>query len=433
MPQSDCAARRIYIDMGTNWANTLRLHEDLAHLTDGVPGTDGDTESGTSTQWQVVGFEASPLIWPYVDRFVTYLNGAGPRPTLCVPPAGSSTHLEKYTKAYGCASGGMTCMFKRLKLELDRLRPDPKLNGSALVQTRLRDAVTCFRGARARIPADGSSFSFIPAGVGTVAGWMDVYSPPRQLIRGGSVDLDGKVMRAIGGSKTLDLNNGMSAGEGARDHTYRVPVADVVGWMERTLRERDLVILKMDVEGAEQSILEAMIDRDLLRRIDVLSLEGWSPLRQALRARGANLTAPTVEHRSMDNGALDASLRTAVERFSPALKLVSEDCRSRDGRKLVPGSPTGPSGLLRCSLGNNVAHSGIDSKSKREAEEIIIPAECELLNASSARRGRARAAAQRQRARTTPLVGPPSPDAGATPTVPPGAASHTAALRISRE
>ncbi len=88
-----------------------------------------------------------------------------------------------------------------------------------------------------------------------------------------------------------------------------------VGWMERTLRERDLVILKMDVEGAEQSILEAMIDRDLLRRVDVLSLEGWSPLWQALRARGATLTAPTASMpRSIDNGAMDASLRTAVER-----------------------------------------------------------------------------------------------------------------------
>ena len=81
--------RRVFIDLGANWANTLRLYEDLMPAMAGQP-------------WEVYGFEASPFIQPCLEKFVAFLNGQGPRPPTIVPPSGSSLHLNEFAERYGC-------------------------------------------------------------------------------------------------------------------------------------------------------------------------------------------------------------------------------------------------------------------------------------------------------------------------------------------
>jgi len=93
-----CPPRRIYIDLGVNWCNTIlqyRQHE---------PPVRGHTNvSRVYAGWEVYGFEASPLIQPYVEEHMAWLDGRrADVPVLCVPPAGSSKHLAKWAPHYHC-------------------------------------------------------------------------------------------------------------------------------------------------------------------------------------------------------------------------------------------------------------------------------------------------------------------------------------------
>ena len=63
------ATRHVYVDMGANWANTLRLWHDM-----------GKAKPGS--HWEVYAFEASPLIQPYVENLTRHLNRKGPKPVL---------------------------------------------------------------------------------------------------------------------------------------------------------------------------------------------------------------------------------------------------------------------------------------------------------------------------------------------------------------
>ena len=61
MASSSCPRRHVYIDMGVNWGNTLRLFEDI--------------EPNATSAFDVYGFEANPLIQPFADSYVQWLNG----------------------------------------------------------------------------------------------------------------------------------------------------------------------------------------------------------------------------------------------------------------------------------------------------------------------------------------------------------------------
>ena len=179
------AARRIYLDMGANWANTLRLYEELLQPSDVLP-SDG--------RWLVFAFEASPLIAPYVEKFTDFLNGRrAEQPHTCLPTSGSSIHLSEYALAYGCAqfidysldlsnSDWLRCVFERLDRPLRQLvdEMDPKLNSSSLLREPLYGATT-FDDSTTR--HGDAQFVFVPAAVGVEDGtWLDMYNNPRQLI-----------------------------------------------------------------------------------------------------------------------------------------------------------------------------------------------------------------------------------------------------------
>jgi hypothetical protein len=70
-----------YIDLGVNWANTARLYRDI------FP---------EKVNWHVFGFEASPLIQPFANKYFGFLNNENPEPNNCLPRSGSTSHLQMY-------------------------------------------------------------------------------------------------------------------------------------------------------------------------------------------------------------------------------------------------------------------------------------------------------------------------------------------------
>ncbi|KAJ1640013.1 hypothetical protein T492DRAFT_24994 [Pavlovales sp. CCMP2436] len=75
-----CSQRHVYLDLGSNWANTLRLYEHLA------------PRNRRSRAWE-----------PYVNDFCAWLNGERERePLLCLPRSGSTPHLRSYAAVLGC-------------------------------------------------------------------------------------------------------------------------------------------------------------------------------------------------------------------------------------------------------------------------------------------------------------------------------------------
>lgn len=228
-------SRRAYFDLGANWANTLRLYKDI-----------GDPGHASQHPWEVYAFEASPLVVPYVDKFVTFLNGKGSKPELLWPPAGSTPHLQKYAAKYGCpneASQEMRdCMYQVFQKPLQRMVPNTTLMSRDVVQLRVAQASSP--------PADGSDrFVLVPAAAGAAEKKLHLgHVDPEQMIRGGaSVTPTGT--------------------------QFVVPVADFVSMLVDNFKEEDYVVVKMDIEGGEFEVLNRLIKERKSDIIDVLALE----------------------------------------------------------------------------------------------------------------------------------------------------------------
>ena len=122
----------LYLDAGANWGNTLRLANDLF----------------PKQNWLTVAFEASPMIQPFVEDYVDFLNAPpGERPdapTVCLPRSGSTPHLRRYAPSLGCKSKSdeamRACVMAALAPRLAALKPDPSLNSSDVVDKRLAEA-----------------------------------------------------------------------------------------------------------------------------------------------------------------------------------------------------------------------------------------------------------------------------------------------------
>jgi len=234
VPQS--TSRRAYFDLGCNWANTLRLYKDI-----------GDPGQVSQHPWEVYAFEASPLVVPYVDEFVTFLNGKGSKPELLWPPAGSTAHLQKYAAKYGCPNEGKKemrdCMWQVFQKPLQRMVPNATLMPTDVVRSRVAQASSP--------PADGlDRFVLVPAAAGASEKKLHLGRvDPQQMIRGGVID---------------------------NDHTgkqFDVPVADFVSMLVDNFKEDDYVVVKMDIEGGEFEILNRLIKERKGDIIDVLAFE----------------------------------------------------------------------------------------------------------------------------------------------------------------
>ena len=231
------APRNIYLDLGVNWCNTLQLYRDIpeAHATSAAP-------------WEVWGFEAAPLIMPFAEKCAHALSSGLPIPTPPIPPAGSTKDLWRYAKSCDCERykkapkrdlGAMrNCMVGRLRGALDALRPDPTLTSNAsLVAARLALAQQC--GGQSRT-------TLVPAAASSAAGEL-----------------------AVGVARERPVRRRWR-GRGAR---VKVQAVDAVGWMRRSFAERDLLILKMDIEGAERGLLPRLVDTGAIKLVDVLLWE----------------------------------------------------------------------------------------------------------------------------------------------------------------
>ena len=91
-----CGARNVYVDLGANWCNSLRL---FAHVPSAPPPTE---------PWQVYAFEAAPLIVPFVERCCADLTRGLPLPRAPVPPTGSSQQLLKHARSLNCTNKGLS-------------------------------------------------------------------------------------------------------------------------------------------------------------------------------------------------------------------------------------------------------------------------------------------------------------------------------------
>ncbi|CAE7323764.1 unnamed protein product [Symbiodinium sp. CCMP2456] len=232
--------RHIYLDMGANWANTLRLYSDLSQS----PHRD--------SAWEVYAFEANPLIQPYVNKFVSFLNGKGPKPPVLIPPAGSNGHLNDLAKRFHCrkktTDSTRECMVKLFEPQIHALKVEPELSSLQLIHSRMREA------AAPPPTAEESRYTFIPTAVGSE---------------------DGELKMTDNTARTVLIRGGFGAGNAKKDTSreYHIPMVNVVRWMIDSFRESDYIVVKMDVEGAEHGILSGLLDHGKLGLIDILAFE----------------------------------------------------------------------------------------------------------------------------------------------------------------
>lgn len=250
---AECRPRNVYVDMGVNWCNTIRLFEDIEYDVNSK-----DIPLPFSVPYDIYGFEASPLIQPFAEKYFEWLNGEiEDEPVTCLPRSGSTAHLWKYSSIYGCSNSSSdnkmrNCMWKKLEKHLEELKADPSLNATTLIHKRLESA------SKRCGTSNKNKYTFIPAAVGSSGDgkWLDFYGPPKQLIRGGSIP----------------KNFASSSLQDSR-YNFRVNVVNIPLWLERSFLRSDHVFLKMDVEGSEHGILQEMVERGTIHIVDVLSLE----------------------------------------------------------------------------------------------------------------------------------------------------------------
>ena len=322
---TDCR-RQVYLDLGANWANTLRLHHKLQNSirrTTRFP-VDPSPFNNCSYEWEVYSFEASPVIHPFVDAFVKFLNGKGPKPPITIPPIGGSIQMLSYARHFGCPSrhnrseyaSMYACMNEIFKEPYAALKVDAALNESALVESRLAEAATPNRDAKTR-------FTFVPAAVGATAGSLHLQWPAGVMT---SVRMeDNTVPRPVG----------------VPEHMY-VQKVDFVQWLTRHFSANDIVVAKMDIEGEEHAILPRMTKDKSIDLIDVLGLEchasGGRRIERG-KTRCASLIDDLTKHGvRLVSEASYSPLSSGVDQFSHAKDMMPADPRgivSRDPKALT--------------------------------------------------------------------------------------------------
>jgi hypothetical protein len=250
---NQCRPRNIYIDLGANWCNTLRLHAD-------VP--EANAHAHQETNWEVWGFEVLPALLSYVERCAAALSAARSLPTPPVPPAGSTKDLWRYASLFACERykssgkrdlGAMrSCMLEKLWHRLEQLPVDLGLGANqSLVASRLSAARQCHTEAQqtgSRNRKNVTTFVMIPAAASIHDGTVSLWGSPHSLIAGGGV-----------------------SGEGLAPFT--AAAADVASWMLRSFSPQDFVILKMDIEGGEKQLLPVLFNTGAAKLVRIFLWE----------------------------------------------------------------------------------------------------------------------------------------------------------------
>ena len=292
----DCSkSRLVYIDMGVNWANTLRLYKDI-NVCPNAP------------QWEIYGFEAVPLIQPYANHFVEYLNGQVPAPPRTLPPTGSSEDLAIFGGKYNCtgynplAREFKDCMFSRLEDELMKLEPNDRLGSEHTITERLHVA-----SKRNRSP--WPRYTFIPAAVGAATKRITMSTSRIGVVRGGGTEaaLSSRFRR---GKKSQDTAKAWKVID------YDVLQVDSAKWIATHFSEDDFVFVKSDCEGAEHFIVKELIRLEKLCLIDVLA---W-------QCHDLPATPGTREH---DINCLQT--RALIKQTCPNIRIIEEGPGVYDG------------------------------------------------------------------------------------------------------
>mmetsp|Transcript_6646 Transcript_6646/g.20752 ORF Transcript_6646/g.20752 Transcript_6646/m.20752 type:complete len:339 (-) Transcript_6646:130-1146(-) len=255
--------RLVYVDLGANWANTMRLFSDVGPCQRRSP-------------WEVYAFEAVPVIASYVDNFTSWLNGDGPKPVMRVPPSGSSVDLHRFSKRYAChleppvsakrcLKGCKACLYRHLRNALGALEANATLASADLVQQRLRLALqppttTLAKKQKAR-------FTFVPAAAGAATGTMEMVWNRMALIHGGATE---KQLADRLEAKERGQNPNIFSD--APSERAEVNVVDVATWLAESFAESDYVFLKMDIEGVEFDLMRKLLD---LRKLCLVDLLAW--------------------------------------------------------------------------------------------------------------------------------------------------------------
>ena len=250
------APRSIFIDAGASWCNSLQLYRHIP----GVP---------RSGKLNVFAFEVSPLIMPFVERCAEALSRGEPLPPQPLPPSGSSSQLLKYAVKVGCHHGSrggqFVCIEKALNATLQALRPDSRLLGNhSLVWARLNMARTaglssCDTVGTQSMGPSSATYHLIPAGFGVRDATMQVADSARGL------------MQLLRGGASISSKEGAALSSGRPQSS--VPVIDALRWLRHSFTVDDYVVLKMDVEGAENEIVPALLATNTSKLIDVLLWE----------------------------------------------------------------------------------------------------------------------------------------------------------------
>ena len=256
--------RKVYIDMGVNWCNTLELFRSLPKAwlpwePDAVTADNNHRAlaDGSTTPWQVYGFEASPVILTYAEQCARALTLGQPLPISPVPSAGSGPDLLRLASRYNCTTDKKVptnaryeCIFQKVRGDLRNLREDPALTSDPkLLSRRVASAAAC---PSARTDA----FTIVPAAAAAAEGVMKIFFSLEDLI--------------TGGAKTSLLR---AAHRGMKKKAKKVFAVDVVRWLLRSFKPDDFVVLKMDIEGAEHYIVPELIAAGAAPLIDVFLWE----------------------------------------------------------------------------------------------------------------------------------------------------------------
>jgi hypothetical protein len=220
----------------------------------------------TRAPWLVVAIEAHPLITPFLEDVVAFRNGymAAP-PALPFPPSGSSKDLAKFAAASGCPeptplrfdkqqrpthwdfNATSACMHAAFRGATQRLALRPDLNSTGLVHERLA-AATAAAGACGALGYD--RFVAVPAAVGVADGWLRLphYRSIGSLLNGGVNFQAAMAASTDGGGGAAPGDGGDADGDNGGDAS--VPIFDFPAWLQRSFKPSDLVVLKVDIEGA---------------------------------------------------------------------------------------------------------------------------------------------------------------------------------------